>query len=298
MSSSSSNGGTSRPKAASRAVVFANIPTLKVIEPPKGTFSTRNDQWCLTYCSQNVAGRINNRSPWCRSICIRKVFSHEVRNIVNFKNHKEIWADGKARYPLPPEGQPINLPPYLGGRQIEDPEYGRKSPGDVKYWDEGWYLWKSSSFMGSHDTISRLPLNLPTQMRQEASRKDKRRVWQEYQDFLRSGKPPTSENKWLGPVVPPNVGPDASSEALLVPLPLDTEPLLEPIYHLLQPAQYSLQLLQENWNDGYFRKFGVRMWDKSRSGEPYELVSRAYSFAYDQWKSKGKTDEDEKEKEA
>ncbi|KAJ7072620.1 hypothetical protein C8F01DRAFT_255164 [Mycena amicta] len=292
----SSNNNADRPKQPPRPVIFANFPSFKVIEPPKGTFSTRNDQWCITYCSQNVAGRIHNRAPWCRSVCVRKVFSHEVRNIVQFKSHKAIDSDGKARYPLPAEGQPANLPAYLGGKQIEDPEHGRKSPGDVKYWDEGWYFWKSTNFIGSHDTISRLPLNLETQARHDATRTVRRKVWEEYQDFVRSGRPRTQENKWIGPVVPPNVGPDVSSQALLVPLPLDTEPLLEPIYHLLEPTQHSLQLLQENWNDGHFRKFRSAGLGEVVVGEPYALVSRAYNFAYEQW-NKGKTDEDDKEKE-
>ncbi|KAF7315206.1 hypothetical protein MIND_00035000 [Mycena indigotica] len=293
MTSNSAN----RPKQPPRTVIFANFPSLKVIEPPKGTFSTRNDQWCLTYCSQNVAGRIHNRGPWCRSVCIRKVFSHEVRNVIQFKSHKEIGADGKARYPLPSEGQPINLPSYLGGKQIEDPEHGRKSPGDVKYWDEGWYFWKSTTFLGAHDIISRLPLNLESQTRQEEIRIAKRKVWQDYQAFLRAGRPKSEENRWIGPVVPTNVGPDVSSQALLVPLPLDTEPLLQPIHHLLEPTRHSLELLQENWNDGHFRKFGQRVWEKSLSGEPYALVSRAYNFAYEQWKNKDNNDDDDTEKE-
>ncbi|KAF7321574.1 hypothetical protein MKEN_00678400 [Mycena kentingensis (nom. inval.)] len=293
-----SDSNASRPKQPARPVTFANFPTLKVIEPPKGTFSTRNDQWCLTYCSQNVTGRINNRPPWCRSVCIRKVFSHEVRNIVQFKSHKELGPDGKARYPLPPEGQPINLPTYLGGRQIEDEEHGRKSPGDVKYWDEGWYIWKTTNYIGTNDIISHMPLNLESQRRLAAARSNKRKMWEDYKEFIKSGQPRTLENKWLGPVVPPNIGSDPSSDALLVPIPLDTEPLLQPLYHLLEPTQHSLGLLQENWRDGHFQKFGRRVWEKSQTKEPYQLVSRAYNFAYDQWKKKDADEEDETEKKA
>lgn len=79
---------------------------------------------------------------------------------------------------------------------------------------------------------------------------------------------------------------------LLIPLPLDTEPLLEPIYHLLEPTQHSLRILSDNWNDGQFGKFGGRVWEKAWSAEPYKLVSRAYNFAHEQW-NKNKTDEDE-----
>ncbi|KAJ7690753.1 hypothetical protein B0H17DRAFT_1064680 [Mycena rosella] len=286
-------------KQAQRTVIFANLPTLKVIEPPKGTFSTRNDQWCLTYCSQNVSGRIHNKAPWCRSVCIRKVFSHEVRNILQFKSHREVDADGKARYPLPKEGQPINLPRYLGGKPTDDPEHGRKSPADIKYWDEGWYLWKTNSFLGVYSSIHMMPKTLEAQGLEESQKKAKRQLYKEYQEFLRSGQPRTQENKWLGPIVPPNFGPDPAPESLLVHIPLDSGPLFEPIYNVLAPAQHSLQLFHENWSAGNYQKFAQRVWNKTWTGEPITLASRACNFGYEQWKNKNKgPDEDDKEKEA
>jgi len=284
---------------APRTVIFSSFPTIKVIEPPKGSFSTQNDQWCLTYCTQNVGGRIRNKAPWCRSVCLRKVFSHEVRNILQFKNHKNIGPDGKARYPLPEEGQPVNLPRYLGGKPSDDPEHGRKSPGDIKYWDEGWYLWKTNSFVGVYNSISLMPNNLEAQGMRESVRKANRQLWKDYQEFLHSGQPRTEENKWLGPIVPPNYGPDPAPDSLLVHLPLESGPILEPFYRVLAPAHHSLQLLHENLTEGYFQKFAFRVWDKAWSGEPLTLASRACSFGYEQWKNKGKgSDEDDKEKEA
>ncbi|KAF7362186.1 hypothetical protein MVEN_00564700 [Mycena venus] len=188
------------PRAASySSVLFANLPTLKVIEPPKGSFSTRNDQWCITYCSQNVSGRIHNKPPWCRSVCIRKVFSHEVRNILQFQSHRDIGPDGKARYPLPAEGQPLHLPRYLGGKSIEDPEYGRKAPEDTKYWDEGWYFWKTTSFLGVYNSISQMQNNLDKQVRLEAAKQEKRKLWKEYQEFLKSGGGTDRGEQMAGP---------------------------------------------------------------------------------------------------
>ncbi|KAJ7782753.1 hypothetical protein B0H16DRAFT_1357178 [Mycena metata] len=281
-----------------RMVIFSGLPTIKVIEPPKGIHSTRNDQWCLTYCSQNVSGRINQQHPFCRSVCLRKVFSHEVRNIIQFKSHKEVGPDGKARYPLPREGQPINLPRYLGGKPTDDPEHGRKSPGDIKYWDEGWYFWKTNSFLGVYSSISQMQHNLQHQAVLDAQRQAKRKLWLEYQDFRRTGQPPTLENKWLGPIIPVNFGPDASPESLLVQLPLDPGPLLDPIYQVLAPAQHSLQLFHENFTAGNYQKFGLRVWDKALTGEPLTLASRTCAFVYEQWKKKDERDEDDKEKEA
>ncbi|KAJ7717821.1 hypothetical protein DFH07DRAFT_860914 [Mycena maculata] len=288
----------SQTRQASRTVIFSSFPTIKVIEPPKGSFSTRNDQWCLTYCSQNVSGRVHNKAPWCRSVCIRKVFSHEVRNIIQFKSHRDVGPDGKARYPLPKEGQPIHLPRYLGGKPTDDPEHDRKSASDTKYWDEGWYFWKTNSFLGVYTSISQMPKTLEEQVAQEATRKAKRQLWKDYQEFLRSGQPRTEENKWLGPIVPPNFGPDSASDSLLVHLPLESGPILEPIYHVLAPAKLALHLFRDNFTEGNYQKFGKRVWDKAWTGEPFTLASRACSFGYEQWKNKGKEDGDDKEKEA
>ncbi|KAJ6593545.1 hypothetical protein B0H19DRAFT_24529 [Mycena capillaripes] len=298
-SMSNDSGSRTKTQQALRTVVFSSFPTIKIIEPPKGTFSTRNDQWCITYCSQNVTGRIHQKPPFCRSVCLRKVFSHEVRNILQYKSHKNIGPDGKALYPLPSEGQPVYLPRYLGGKPIEDPEYGRKSPADTKYWEEGWYFWKTTNFLGVYTSISQMQNNLENQARLESMKKAKRQQWKEYQEFLRSGKPATLENKWLGPVVPPNFGPDAAPESLLVHLPLDSDPLLEPIYNVLAPARLALQLFSDNLTEGNYQKFAFRVWDKARTGEPFTLASRACNFGYEQWKNKGKgSDEDDKEKEA
>ncbi|KAJ6558414.1 hypothetical protein DFH09DRAFT_529724 [Mycena vulgaris] len=288
----------SQTQQASRTVIFSSFPTIKVIEPPKGSFSTRNDQWCLTYCSQNVSGRIHNKAPWCRSVCLRKVFSHEVRNILQFKSHRDVGPDGKARYPLPQEGQPINLPRYLGGKPTDDPEHGRKSPGDIKYWDEGWYLWKTTTFLGVYNSISLMPRNLEAQGLEETQKKARRQRWMEYQEFLRSGQAPTQENKWLGPVVPPNFGRDPAPDSLLVHIPLESGPLLEPIYNVLAPAHHSWQLFHENFSAGHYQKFALRVWDKAWTGEPFTLASRALGFVSEQWKNKDSKDEDDKEKEA
>ncbi|KAJ7496974.1 hypothetical protein FB451DRAFT_1209466 [Mycena latifolia] len=279
-------------------VMFASFPTLKVIEPPKGSFSTQNDQWCLTYCSQNVSGRIHNKAPSCQSVCLRKVFSHEVRNILQFRSHREIGPDGKARYPLPPEGQPIHLPRYLGGRPTDDPEHDRKSPADVKYWEEGWYLWKTNNWLGVYRSIHLMPKTLETQALDDLQKKASRQRWKEYQEFLQSGLPRTEENKWLGPIIPPNYGPDPTPESLLVHLPLDSGPLLEPLYHVLAPAHHSLQLFQDNFSAGNYQKFARRVWDKAWTGEPFTLASRACGFGYEQWKNKNKGPDDDKEKEA
>jgi len=274
--------------------VLSQFPTIKVIEPPKGQFSTRNDQWCLTYCSQNITGRIQRKEPWCRSVCIRKVFTHEVRDIVQFKSHRAVGPDGKARYPLPSEGQPTNLPRYLGGKTSEEPEDGKRPADDTKHWDEGWYLWKTNSFGGVLHGMHNMRFNLEQQAAVDARVSSMREVWKDYQDFLRSGQPRSLENKWLGPIVPPAPFPDHTDQSLLVHLPLDTDPLFAPIRKVLGPSQRALQLMHENFTEGNYQKFALRVYDKAWTGEPLTLAKRAWGFAVEQWKDKDKgSDEDE-----
>ncbi|KAJ3995729.1 hypothetical protein F5050DRAFT_1764752 [Lentinula boryana] len=140
-SSSSSQSSTNQQQAQPRGPAFAKWPTVKIFLPPQGRFSPKRDEWCLTYCTQSITGRIHAAQPSCTTLCIRKVFEHEVKNVAGFKRHDvsvmrdddEIGVPGsrhkvqesdskgrkaagkKAIYPLPPEGQPENVSKVLGG---------------------------------------------------------------------------------------------------------------------------------------------------------------------------------------
>ena len=211
---------------------LADWPTIKILTPPKGNipchfpvlqtptkfilltsgrFSPKTDEWCLTYCSQSISGRIHSKEPFCRSICIRKVFPHEVKNIVAFKNHRNVASDGKAKYPLPVEGQPENIPRYLGGKPTEDDDAREPKVDGIKVWDEGWYLWTSDSRLAIHEKTDTMLMDLEQQWRLAEHWEQRREVWQDYQDHLQSA-PQNQEggdfhnrqpSRWWGPIVPP-----------------------------------------------------------------------------------------------
>ena len=65
-----------------------------------------------------MRGRVNGQEPWCRSVCIRKVFPHEVRKVLRFvetgAQGVEKTVEVESQIPLPPEGQ--RLPHWLTGR--------------------------------------------------------------------------------------------------------------------------------------------------------------------------------------
>jgi len=164
----------------------------------------------MTYCSQSVTGRIHGKEPYCRSLCVRKVFPHEVRNVIAFKQHKQVDPTGKAAYPLPTEGQPANLPRILGGNPPEDDSNHKPQPlHNSKNWDKGLYFWTGQGPMAAHQKIDSMSLDFEQQRRVVEMRERRREVWQDYQDSLRQKNDAGKEDvrTWV-PNVPPRPLPD------------------------------------------------------------------------------------------
>ena len=113
-------------------------------------------------------------------------------------------TEGKAKYPLPAEGQSANIPRYLGGN----------AAGETKYWDEGWYLWTSNSRSAALQKTNTMMLDLERQQQLVAQQEQRREVWQDYQEHLKqAGNEGGEQNqsnggKWWGPIVPPKAVPD------------------------------------------------------------------------------------------
>ncbi|KAF8161245.1 hypothetical protein B0H34DRAFT_857717 [Crassisporium funariophilum] len=285
---------------------FADWPTIKILTPPQGRFSPKTDEWCFTYCSQSVSGRIHSKEPNCRSICVRKVFPHEVQNILSFKRHQVLGADGKAKYPLPKEGQSSNLPRILGGTSKNDSEDQSQSratsSGSTKYWDEGCYLWTGKSRWAMLQKTDNMMLDLQKQQQAETMRERRKEVWHDYQEHLKHGagdqssEQPETNGKWWGPIIPSKPIPDTSSLSLLVPLPPDFPPIWEKINKLLAPSYQVLGILQESVSSGEQKQFAQRVWEKSKTGEPFVLAQRTFTRAYEQWKNRDVPEEDDGKK--
>jgi hypothetical protein len=158
-----------------------------------GRFSPKVDEWCFTFATQTVSGRIHERESNCRTLCIRKVFPHEVRNIISFKRHSKVDEEGKAVYPLPAEGQPVNLPRLLGGKVPEETDDGEQlhpspaRPSETKNWQEGWYLWTSGSRKAALERLQLMSFDLEKQERYQQHQEQRQELWEEYQDKLRQG---------------------------------------------------------------------------------------------------------------
>ncbi|KAI0739505.1 hypothetical protein C8Q80DRAFT_1067212, partial [Daedaleopsis nitida] len=176
------------------------LPSLKIVRPPKGQFSPEVDERCFTYCSQSVSGRIHGTDPWCRTICFRRVFNHEVTRVLAHHRTQTVkQTPGKkpvveikeeiettpVNHPLPPEGQRYSgwlemllresfrrSPDGQDGHDLDvhgsDHPQGHgvgagTDPRDPKYWQEGWYLWWTTSRWAAQEKLDLMRRDLEGQ---------------------------------------------------------------------------------------------------------------------------------------
>lgn len=104
---------------------------------------------------------MEKQEPWCRTICIRRVFAHEVQKTIKRNNYNDSNEPTQeyVKYPLPPEGQRTD---EMHDGELESDQYERKlREGDVKYWEEGWYLWYSKSRWAAQEKLELMMHDLP-----------------------------------------------------------------------------------------------------------------------------------------
>lgn len=221
--SSSAAGRVESRRQQTSNPIWDNWPSISIMLPPQGKWpseppippsistdslvtgvSNRQvDQRCFTYCSQTVRGRAQQQEPWCRSVCIRKVFRHEVRRAMTVhelqdairaqerepsKSPERIDPSVAVKYKLPIEGQPNrnrnagpsspqDIPNVDAGEDSpSSSRYGRSSSDDhdedkVRYWEPGWYLWSTTSRWAVQEQMDMLSRDLKWQS-----------DWQRYKD--------------------------------------------------------------------------------------------------------------------
>jgi hypothetical protein len=236
---------------------------------------------------------------------------------LSFKKHESVGLDGKARYPLPAEGQPANLPLLLGGTSNNDWE-DRPRTSAKKCWDEGWYLWAGQGRWSVLQKTDMMMLDLQKQKQAELKRERRKELWHDYQAHLKHGLGGVADQpqsgQW-GPIVPPKPIPDtryvetycdmdcnfddvrsSSSLSLLVRLPPDFPSIFEKIDKYLQPTYRVLSILRESFASGEQKEFALRVWEKAKSDAPFILARRTIEHAYEQWKKWDvKDDKDDKD---
>ncbi len=204
MSSSQNPDSSGVPHVPQRPTLYFNkVPSIKILIPPKGgccsnrvvvyilcisictgRYSPQPDERCITYCSQSIRGRIDQAEPWCRSFCIRRVFDHEVRRtLATAGQTQRPLAD--AKYPLPPEGQPISEDHSSSSQSSEGQEWDEEyqwtpsvsnngvGPRNSRYWKTGWYFWYSKSRWAAQEKMDLMMCDLAKQAE-----------WQKYKDRM------------------------------------------------------------------------------------------------------------------
>jgi len=63
---------------------------------------------------------------------------------------------------------------------------------------------------------------------------------------------------------------------------------------LLAPSYQVLTILHDSITSGEQKEFAWRVWEKANSEEPFVLAKRTISHAYEQWKKRDESEDDEK----
>lgn len=179
-----------------------------------GRFSPQPDERCFTYCSQSIRGRIEQTEPWCRSICIRRVFDHEVRRTLAVHSQDPHVASAasetEAKFPLPPEGQPSpethsTSPQSSEGQEWDDDiqwtpsstSSGPLRPQNTRYWKTGWYFWYSKSRWAAQEKMDLMMCDLTKQAEWQKYKERVNAEWAAYEQKTRTIGDQASED--LGP---------------------------------------------------------------------------------------------------
>ncbi|GJE91449.1 hypothetical protein PsYK624_075990 [Phanerochaete sordida] len=226
MSSSAQPTGPSESPSAKRpnqdTFYWNKLPSIRLLVPPKGAHSYKTDERCFTYCSQSVRGRAQGQEPWCRSICIRKIFPHEVRKVMRVVEStpegtvlKDVETETKV--PLPPEGQ--RLPSWLTGKRRADDDSREEDLDDLddldpaggkgwksivndveregqpmrsgtkvqetdpEVWKAGWYLWLSKNKWAVQEKMDGMMTDLERQAEWTKMKRDVNQEWERAQQM-------------------------------------------------------------------------------------------------------------------
>ncbi|KAI0687940.1 hypothetical protein C8T65DRAFT_675358 [Cerioporus squamosus] len=255
--------------------------------------------------------------PRCRTICLRRVFKHEVERVLAHHRTQTLkHVPGKKpvlevkdevetvpmKHPLPPEGQRYSgwLAMLLGDRFGHGSGSGNGALGsgddhnheheqahtqrETKHWQEGWYLWWSTSRWAVQEKLDLMRKDLEGQSEWQRF-KDKRN------DEWARGVPPGYEEQAqhgdgqhqdvhpfedLGNALP---FPDVTSQSLLLPLPVPPTSLPslytaleDSVRPALAPAGRVLALVAANPH----RELFERVWEKAKTDEPRKLLVVAW----------------------
>ncbi|KAH9856046.1 hypothetical protein C2E23DRAFT_866592 [Lenzites betulinus] len=285
------------------------VPSLKIVRPPKGPFSPQVDERCLTFCSQSITGRIHGHDPWCRSLCLRRVFLHEVTRVLSHHQSQsvhqlpgrppriettDVVETAPVHHPLPPEGQRYSgwLHALLG-RTLHgepDPASGASEPvgmDDLRYWKAGWYLWWSRSRWAAQERMDLMRRSLDSQSEWQRLKERRNDEWAHGAAYDESRFVEDANRIDDLASMPPF--PDVSHESILLPIP-DTLPLGEQFGNVLAPTWKVLDVVRESVQSGAQTELAHRLCEKAFTDEPIKLLRVCCSMI---WENMGFGEDDD-----
>ncbi|EGO00944.1 hypothetical protein SERLA73DRAFT_105438 [Serpula lacrymans var. lacrymans S7.3] len=278
---------------------WSSWPSVHVMRPQNGQYSPRTDERCLSYCSQSSRGRAEGNEPWCRSICLRRVFAHEVKRVVAHDNASKLHGASSRLFPLPPEGQPGSSRPLRQdpGHFSEDHELSPPytSPEDTRYWEEGWYLWTSKSRWAAQEKFDLMTCDLHRQDQWQRYKTDKSKQEPVHRAYGNEGLECKQRDKHCGNGYDVSAGMSSSSaedsakwvawqESTMVHLPPRLPSVYEPLNHLLAPTFKVISLIGQSFDSGVYAQLAQRTWEKARSPDPFILAENVCKKMWEKWK--------------
>ncbi|KAI0827860.1 hypothetical protein BC628DRAFT_1317127 [Trametes gibbosa] len=270
------------------------------LTPRPGPFSPQVDERCLTFCSQSIAGRIHGHDPWCRSLCVRRVFLHEVTRVLSHHQTQtvqqlpgkrprvettEVVETTPVHHPLPPEGQRYSgwLHALLGrtiNGEAEPANSSSENVGidDLRYWKAGWYLWWSRSRWAAQERMDLMRRSLDNQTEWQRLKERRNEEWAHGAGYDESRFVEDANRIDDLASMPPF--PDVSHESILLPIP-DTLPLGEQFRNVLAPTWKVLEVVRESVQSGAQKELAHRIYEKAFTDEPIKLLRVCCSMIWE-----------------
>ena len=171
------------------------IPSIRLSVPPRGRsqshslsrtilittghLSPATSERCITYCSQSHFGRAHGNEPKCYTLCLRRIFNHEVNRVLTNVNYGPTIQSPtvSANIPLPQEAN-TTLGQYLSdspGAEVSDGPTPHATPPEhpensQRHWQEGYYVWLSRSRQAASEHMSHMKRDLFLQAAYEHSK--------------------------------------------------------------------------------------------------------------------------------
>ncbi|KAH9996656.1 hypothetical protein BJV74DRAFT_960898 [Russula compacta] len=258
------------------------IPSIRLSVPPRGRFSPATSERCFTYCSQSHFGRAHGNEPKCYTLCLRRIFNHEVNRVLTNVNYGPIIKSPavSANIPLPPEAN-TTLSQYISDPvHAEDSDDSASSshtttsqhPENQRHWQEGYYVWLSRSRQAASEHMSHMKRDLFQQSAYEHSKALWAKAVREgkQHEFYRTPEAHIFGSEWTA-----NMHEDILSPPhcrMLFPLSTPAPELRRIISKYLAPTSIVLTTLHESFTSGDQTKFAHRMCESIQEGAPWTLA--------------------------